>query len=272
MVRVKIRLWVKITLVMVVLFILLFIYGRFINTTGFKVNEYSISASIPDSFNGLKIVHISDINYLHTTSYDNLDKIVKRINLIRPDIVVFTGDLLNINIEYNDEDILKLTNELKKINSNIGKFAVKGEEDLNFDFYNDILIKSDFKLLDNSYEYVYNKTNEAIIIAGISEDINDINIDNELYKILLIHKPDNIDEIDYNNYNLILSGHSLNGYINIPLINNLFLEDGCRKYFKDFYNFDDTLLYISNGIGTKNFRFRILNKPSFNFYRLKKMT
>lgn len=268
--KVKIRLWVKITLTIITLLILLFIYGRFINTTGFNVHEYTIKTNIPDSFNGLKIVHISDINYLHTTNKNDLKKIVKRINLINPDIVVFTGDLLNINITYNNKDIEDLTKLLSNIKANIGKYAVNGEEDINFDEFNNILNNSNFKLLDNTYEYIYNKTNEPIVIAGISEEYNKIDYINNTYSILLIHKPDNIKKLNYNNYNLILAGHSINGYINIPGIKNLFLEKESKKYYDNYYKLDNTRLYISNGIGTKNIRFRILNKPSINFYRINK--
>lgn len=269
--KIKIRLWVKITIAIIILISLIYVYGRYIDTYGFKVNEYKIEASVPDSFNGLKIVHISDINYLHTTSKKDLIDIVNKINLINPDIVVFTGDLLNIHIKYSNKDYNNLTKILSKIKAKIGKFAINGEEDKPFDKFNDIIKNSNFTLLNNSYEYIYNKTTEPIIIAGINDNYNnDININNGIYSILLIHKPDYIDAFDYSSYNLILAGHSLNGYVNIPGIKNIFLEKGSKKYYDSHYILNNSNLYISNGLGTKNIKFRILNKPSFNFYRINK--
>ena len=269
--KVRMRLWVKITLTIITILVLLFVYGRFINTMGFKVHEYTINSNIPESFNGLKIVHISDINYMHSTSKEDLKRIVKRINLINPDIIVFTGDLLNVHLTYTKKDIDDVTNILKEMNAKIGKFAVYGEEDIEFDDYEKILNNSNFILLDNDYQVLYNKSNEPIIIAGMSNDEKDINLPNiNTYSILLTHKPDNINEIDYSNYDLILAGHSLGGYINIPGIKNLLLPNGAKKYYKDYYRLDNTRLYISNGLGTKYVRFRILNKPSFNFYRINK--
>ena len=268
--KVRMRLWVKITIVIMTILVLLFVYGRFINTMGFKVHEYTINSNIPESFNGLKIVHISDINYMHSTNKEDLKRIVKRINLINPDIIVFTGDLLNVNLTYTKQDIEDITNMLKDMNAKIGKFAVYGEEDIEFDEYEKILTNSDFTLLDNDYQLLFNKSNEPIIIAGMSND-GDIDLpDLYTYSILLTHKPDNIDDIDYGNYNLILAGHSIGGYINIPGIKNLLLPPGAKKYYKDYYKLDDTKMYISNGLGTKYFRFRMLNKPSFNFYRINK--
>ena len=274
--KLRIRLWVKICLTITILFIFLFIYGRFINTSGFKVHEYSIEGNIPDSFNGLKIVHISDINYKYTTNNDDLNDIIKRINLINPDIVVFTGDLLNEKINYSNKDINDIVKSLSKIKTNIGKYAVGGEEDSKFKLWEDILNKSDFTILNDNYELIYNKSNNPILIAGMKENSKQIpNIinyleNNDIYSILLIHKPDNIENIDYNNFNLILSGHSLNGYINIPFIKTLLLDNGSKKYYQSYYKLDNTNLYISNGIGNKKLKFRILNKPSFNFYRLTK--
>ena len=269
--KVRMRLWVKITLTIITILVLLFVYGRFINTMGFKVHEYTINSNIPESFHGLKIVHISDINYMHSTSKEALKRIVKRINLINPDIIVFTGDLLNVHLTYTKEDIDDITNILREMNAKIGKFAVYGEEDIEFDDYEKILNNSNFILLDNDYQVLYNKSNEPIIIAGMSNDEKYINLPNiNTYSILLTHKPDNINEIDYSNYDLILAGHSLGGYINIPGIKNLLLPNGAKKYYKDYYRLDNTRLYISNGLGTKYVRFRILNKPSFNFYRINK--
>ncbi|MBQ9318632.1 MAG: metallophosphoesterase [Bacilli bacterium] len=269
--KVRMRLWVKITLTIITILVLLFVYGRFINTMGYKVHEYTINSNIPESFNGLKIVHISDINYKHSTSKEALKRIVKRINLINPDVIVFTGDLLNVHLTYTKEDIDDITNILREMNAKIGKFAVYGEEDIEFDDYEKILNNSNFILLDNDYQVLYNKSNEPIIIAGMSNDEKDINLPNiNTYNILLTHKPDNINEIDYSNYDLILAGHSLGGYINIPGIKNLLLPNGAKKYYKDYYRLDNTRLYISNGLGTKYVRFRILNKPSFNFYRINK--
>lgn len=262
--KIRIRLWVKIAITIIILFTTFFIYGRFINTIGFKVNEYSISANIPESFNGLKIVHISDINYKHTTNYNDLKKIIKRINLIKPDLVIFTGDLLNINIKYSDKDIKDLIKLLSSIKANIGKYAINGEEDLEFDEFEQIMENSNFILLDN-YELIYNKSYDKILITNV-----DTNEYNDLYKIFIMHKPDDIDNINYDKYDLILAGHSINGYINIPYIKNLFLSEGSKKYYNNYYKLNNTSFYITSGIGTKEYKFRILNKPSFNLYRLKK--
>ena len=71
------------------------------------------------------------------------------------------------------------------------------------------------------------------------------------------------------NINLILSSHSINGSINIPIIKRLLLPKNAKKYFKPHYKINNTNLYITNGVGVNNINFRLFNKPSINFYRLK---
>ena len=259
----------------------LVLISRYIETKGLVVNEIPIKDKlIPKNFHGIKIVQISDIHYMQTTDIDDIKKIVDEINTLKPDIVLFTGDILDKDIKYKEKDLNNLTEELKNIEVNIEKYYVKGDHDLNFDNIDMIYSNSDFKSLNDTYKLIYYNDSDPILLVGISsnykknhikEDIKNIlsSIDKKYkYSILLLHEPDFIDEIDYKKFNLILAGHSLNGQINIPFIKNLFLQDYSKKYYKNYYLLDKTKLYISSGIGTTKIKFRFLNKPSINFFRL----
>ena len=55
---------------------------------GFDTKEYTISdTSIPDDFDGIKIVHFSDIHYKRAITLGKIKNIVDEVNLINPDIV-----------------------------------------------------------------------------------------------------------------------------------------------------------------------------------------
>ena len=58
--------------------------------------------------------------------------------------------------------------------------------------------------------------------------------------------------------------------VNLPIYGPIIKFEHAKKYYKPYYKIDNTDLYISSGIGTTDFNFRFLNKPSFNFYRLTK--
>lgn len=236
---------------------LIIVYARFKATTGVKVNEYKVTNSnIPDSFHGIKLVQISDIYFGNTTDINQLKIIVKKVNEIKPDIIVLTGDLFVNDID--DETKISIINELNNINFKLGAYAIKGDSDL--DIWNEIIDNSVFEDLNNREVKIYN-SDSSILISNSDTNHEDF------YSIYLIHRPDDVDNLQ-NNFNLILAGHSLNGQINIPIIKKLYLPDGAKKYYKGHYLINNSDLYVSSGIGTTNFKYRFFNKPSIELYRL----
>lgn len=239
---------------------LIVIYSRYKATSGLKVNEYKVTDSnLPDSFHGVKLVHFSDVYFGNTIDINYLEKLVSNINDLKPDIVVFTGDFTDKSI---DNDLKsKVISFLSSINSTIGKYSIKGDID-DSNVYNEIFMSSGFIDISDNHTNIYYNGNEAISIGNT--DFN-----SELFSILLMHKPDLIDEYS-NHFNLILAGHSLNGQINLPFFKKLFLKDGCKKYYSGYYDYNGTPFYVSNGLGTTSFKFRFNNTPSINLYRLTK--
>lgn len=271
----KFRIWVKIVFVLIILTFGIYFYSRYINTKGLIVNEYSIiNKSIPSNFYGFKIVHISDIHYKVTTDLEDLKNLVQNVNLLKPDIVIFSGDLFDNKIKYTKKDYIDLTNILKSINYNIEKYAIKGDNDIKIDEWDNIMNDSDFTNLNDTYKLIYYQGNEPILITGISSNLKDnhMNIlddieNNYKYSILVMHEPDYIN--NNINYNLILAGHSLGGRIIIPFIGGIIKDKGGTKYMDKHYKLGTKDLYISNGIGSSIYPYRFLNKPSINLYRLR---
>ena len=85
--------FIRFLLILFLLIALVVIYARYGGTEGLKTKEYTIETKdIATTFDGIKIVHFSDLHYLRVTNKDKLKQIVEEINLINPDIVFFTGD------------------------------------------------------------------------------------------------------------------------------------------------------------------------------------
>lgn len=265
--------------------ILFLMYCRYVGTKGLIIKEYLVKdANLPSSFYGIKIVHLSDIHYGQITNKQELDKVVKKINNIKPDIIVLTGDLLDKDINYNNQDIENIINSLNSMNASIAKFIISGNHDLvKLDNYTKILEKINFTNLDDNYQIIYNKSSEPILISGISTMDNKKNIDEKVsevnkiltnkdnnikYNILLIHEPDVIKMFNYSSFNLILAGHSHGGQIRLPLFGPIIRSKNAKKYYEEYYNLNNSKLFISSGIGTSHLKFRFLNKPSINLYRL----
>lgn len=270
----------KLLLFILTIIVITIIWGMFVEVNILKINEYSIVTNkIPDSFNGVKIVHFSDVHYGTGYNDKRLNKLVDRINSYNPDIVVFTGDLIDNNYNASKEDIELITLCLSKIESKLGKYAIVGNHDFYNDSYENILYNSEFMLLKNNYDTIYNETNNPILIYGIDNitygdprvDILDRDsVSNIDYKIVLMHEPDYLDEFvnDYN-IDLVLAGHSHNGQVRFPKIKPFFLPEGAKKYYDSNYKVNDTLLYVSSGVGSSIYDFRLFSYPSINVYRLR---
>ena len=272
----------KVLFLFLALIILFYIYIRFIEPEFLVVHEYPvIDNNLPASFDGTKIVHFSDILYGTTIQEKNIDKLVTKINELKPDIVVFTGDLFNSTIHLEEKNYNILKEKLKKIEAKYRKYAIIGDNDYqNIEAYKDIIESAGFILLENKNDLLYFGGNDPLLFIGTpsslksnvdftSATLSEENIE-KYYKIWLSHEPTLIDTLYENNIkpNLILSGHTLHGLVPLPFDGYLLHQEGTNNYLKDYYEKDSTKMYISNGIGTFKYSVRFQNIPSINLYRL----
>lgn len=265
----------KIIFGILIFILLLFICLRFIGTKGLIIKEYKVvNKNIDTSFYGFKIVHFSDLHYGMSVDEKVLSNLVDKINKTKPDIVVFTGDLIDKKKNYTESDTKLLTKYLSKIKSSYGNYYVNGDGDENINSFDSIMVNSNFKSLNNNYEVITSEKNKKILISGISTNAN-IKIFNDIfkdddysYKIIMMHYPDNYDLISKYNFDLVLSGHSHNGQVRLPYIGALVKMNNSKKYYDPYYKINDTDMYISGGIGNSKVNLRLFNTPSFNLYRL----
>ncbi len=272
----------KIVKMIVISFIIIFLLTFFtffyitnIGTTSLIVNEEAIvNSKLPESFNGIKVIQFGDLHYNNNNLLkDVVNAIIKR----NPDLIIFTGDLLG-NETLTPKNRKKLVKELKRLNSTLGKYAVLGESD-NSDAIS-ILVDCGFKVLDDSNEFIYNESNNPIMLVGLNTNNDVINYDKaftnynpNIYTITIFHKPDYIDNFIKNyKIDLALAGHSHLGEIRIPYLLNLASKDKASKYINSYYEINNTKFYITSGIGTDTYDIRINARPSINFFRLRKTT
>ncbi len=264
----------RILFIIILILALFFLYGRYIEVNNLKVNDYVIESDlIPTPFTELKIVQFSDI--LYDKNKDKVDNLLNRINDLEADIVIFNGDLFNKEIKYNEDDYNYLKEFLSSINATYYKYAVIGDNDKKFlDNYKDMLYDSEFELLDNSNMLFFYKDDKPINIVGLTNYDKDFDslLESDIeydYTIVITHKPDTFNKLKNSNINLVLAGHSLGGYVNIPYYGRVIKKDGAKKYYDLYYKEDNKELYVSNGIGYEKYEFRLFNTPSINVFRFK---
>ncbi len=261
------------------------LYSRYIGTTGLNIKEYRLTyKKLTDDFYGLKIVHLSDIHYGRTVHKKELENIKKEVNLMKPDIIVLTGDLIDKDTKLTKSDLKVLNSFLNGMDASIGKYAITGNHDYGFKNFDIIIENGGFTNLNDKYELIYTDTTNNILLAGVSTNIYGKktikeklketfeylkNTDNKpVLSILIMHEPDFIDNIDSSKFDLVLAGHSHNGQVRLPFVGAIIKPLYARKYYDEYYKIKNTDLYISSGIGVSEVNFRLFNRPSFNLYRL----
>ena len=272
------------------------VFAIFKSLYRFKVYHKTIHhKDLPESFDGLKLVHISD---LHVGSfryrYKILERAVALINDLEADFIFFTGDLVN-----NHAWELRGWDEvLGKLSAKKGKFSVLGNHDYgdysawkskedkkaNFEEIKSFYAKIDFKLLLNE-GCVITENNQKIAILGVEnwgvppfrqngdlkkalKEVADIP-----FKILLSHDPSHWDQevlID-SDITLTLSGHTHGMQAGIKILGKQWSPIQYKyKRWAGLYQVKNQYLYVTRGLGWLGFPGRMGMRPEITLIKLKK--
>ncbi len=289
--------WVWMSWTGFVLGILVFVtmwWGALINRYRIQVKEETIEiAHLPQSFNGLKVAQISD---LHVGSYggntDFVERLVENVNSLHPDVIVFTGDLVN---RHSDE-ALPYMEILSQLNAPMGVFSIMGNHDYG-DYYEwptEDAHKKDvakmkkrqgdlgWKMLNNAYAWLRQES-DSIALIGV-ENVGDPpfhtygslkdaypNLNDGNIKILLSHNPAHWEsEIEDNvnsNVHLTLSGHTHAMQMEAFGISPAALR--YRNWGGLYKDKKGQQLYVNIGAGEVGFPSRIGATPEITLFTLK---
>ena len=267
----------------------LWCYGFFIERNQCQIKNIEITSNeIPQSFNGYKIIHISD---LHLHSFKGrekaLQKFVNKINNQNADIVVFTGDL----VSYGPWELNSLDTILSKIKANDGVYSVLGNHDYSAysNFPDSIQWKYVDELKDRQFQMGWNllldenvsliRDNDTISLIGV-ENISTHrsflsygNLQNAMkdssgdYKILLSHDPTHweLEVKDTPEIDLMLSGHTHAMQFSIlGWSPSSFIFNEVEGLFQN----ENQYLYVNIGLGETVMKTRIGAKPEITLIRL----
>lgn len=255
--------------------------NRIVTTT------YELSyKNLPQSFDGYKIIQLSD---LHMAEYGkNNERLIKEILKDKPDIIVLTGDFINMR------DKKTVDNQSEALRPFLGKLTeiapcyyisgnhewASGEITAFAELLNDlniVYLKNEHVLLE--------KNDESIVLEGV-EDPNGpadmISPDQltdmlekkypNMFKLLIGHRNDWILEYPDIPVDLILCGHAHGGVVRLPFVGGVFGPgmDFFPEYDAGLYNEGKYNLIISRGLGGGTPMPRFLNNPEIVSVVLKK--
>ncbi|PGO27782.1 metallophosphoesterase [Bacillus cereus] len=253
-------------------------YAKYIEPYLLSFTQHTLTSQlIPKSFHGMKILQFSDLHLGYYLSLQHLSQIVSKINAANPDIVLFTGDLIDNYQTYTDTPFV--ASILKNIQAPFGKFAIYGNHDhggYGTEYYDHIMRESGFELLQNSEKRIRLLDNSEISIFGlddillgkpkIAETLQQAR--QNTYNIVLVHEPDIAPQIATYPINLQLSGHSHGGQVKIPFLGAIVTPSLAKHYIEGFYSIQDLSLYVNRGLGRTRVPFRFMSKPEITLFTL----
>lgn len=259
--------------VAVPLFLLIIFIYMLIQASVYKTNYYRL-----DFGTGLRFLHMSDIhiNLLLVPSF-RLRKTIMKAN---PDYILISGDLIE-----KPANMDKFIKWYKGLGIKTPVFAVYGNHEHRCfkrypSFRNEFdnkMKELNIRMLKNEVTYIEGKKagkSKKIALVGIDDIKTGEPVDNCIFTglrskcdkiIALSHNPDVSLHIPENSVDLLLTGHFHGGQIWLPFrIEYLLLRrDKLSKmgYVKGFSTIRNNLIYISRGLGTVLFPFRLFSVP-----------
>lgn len=272
---------------------LLLMYGLCIGRTEIETRSVTItSAKIPKAFHGFRIVQLSDVHLGSLLQNEHWIKHVpQRINALRPDLVVFTGDLVNTYAE-EAEGWESVFCQLKAPH---GKWACKGNHDYShYQWRNNIDSTQNAQAVEHAYKQLgwkllnnastpLVKEQDTLFLCGV-ENISRPpflsygsvskalqGIPDSLTVIMLSHDPiaweDSIKQ--HRNVLLTLSGHTHAMQMGIDAWSMHFSPAAwIHPYWDGTYQENGQYLHVNRGLGYVGFPFRIGMKPEITLIEL----
>jgi uncharacterized protein len=233
---------------------LLTVFWIYFGIVGFFIEPYSVEVNtIPIYTDKLKttsfrIVQISDLHCVKIMKAEK--KVVELVNQIKPDIIVFTGDMLS-----EKEGLENFRKTMAAMDAPLGKFSVTGNWDEHQWNALQPLAFTGFKELACSAETI-TKDGEVIRIAGMNfyqklEDCLALKTSNaDIYTVFLYHRTDIVDNGNDLPIDLFLCGHTHGGQVLIPFYGAIttFSRHG-KKYVNGLYDMGQFQMYVNRGIG-----------------------
>lgn len=269
----------RITSFLIVCTVVLFAFTLWVlwGNTAVELNEYTVqSESIPKSFDGYRIVQISDFHNAQIGK-DN-EKLISLIEKAEPDIIAITGDIVDwrrTDIELTKEFVLQIMKiapcyyvsgnnesyitekyDVKNILADMGVTVLEDEtQHLEIEGEKILLAGVD----DPAFSDNYSSADSVPIMQTKLEEL----MSDDIYTVLLSHRPELFGVYCEYEADLVLSGHAHGGQFRIPFIGGLYAPD--QGFFPEYdaglYTDGKTNMIVSRGIGNSKIPIRFNNRP-----------
>jgi uncharacterized protein len=237
---------------------------------------------LPPGLDGLRIAHLSDVHAGIHMQRDKMDAIVARTNALRPDLIVQTGDMIDIAPSF----IPDYVRAFRDLTAPLGVVTVLGNHD-RYTGEDAVIrgVREAGQVFVQNGAHVIERGGAGLALVGVDDPRNwraddpqhgDLGValrrtPPELFKILLAHRPGAFDGAAPRGIPLTLAGHIHGGQIYLPVIG---WSAGrlITKYVMGHFRQGASQLYVSRGIGVVGVPIRVFVPPEIALLELRRST
>jgi predicted MPP superfamily phosphohydrolase len=259
-------------------------YARHVEPTWLEVNRIPlVIPGLPHAYCGLKVAHLTDFHYGSHIPAGYIEGALDRALAEQPDVIALTGDF----IDRGHGHVEKAAKLFRHLKAPLGVFAVLGNHD--FSVHNARGVRR-FPGLDRAVaealgaEGVTVLRNEAVrfdrdgaglVVAGI-DDLWSRECDPcaafaeqcpATPRIVLAHNPQSVEQFDTHRADLVLSGHTHGGQIDLPVLGRVLLGRKAKRWAAGLYPHNGGHVYVNKGVGF-GWRFRFGVRPEVAVFTL----
>ncbi|RMF56674.1 MAG: metallophosphoesterase [Calditrichaeota bacterium] len=251
----------RVTLVLLALMVFYVLVRVVHDTTSIKVRRERLQVrDLPRSLNGLKIVHISDVQVDPRTTARKLRRYVRKVNKLKPDVVFFSGDLVTSGIKYIDV----AAEGLAELRPRYGTYACLGDHDIwaGAHLVTERLTENGIHVFENANQKVAVGRDTLLVTILTNTYRHRPNLDTLHFlmgqqprgavDILLTHQPSEsvIELAEDHGYHLFLAGHTHGGQIVLkPFGFTLTPAKLETPYYRGINYVGQMLVSINSGLG-----------------------
>jgi predicted MPP superfamily phosphohydrolase len=255
----------------------------FFDTDELMIYEEEITLrALPQAFDGLRIVQISDIHAGSWRSPQPFRRARALIDQLKPDVLVITGDFVN----FDPKELELIRADLMRLRADMGVFASLGNHDhycspANHSLLRSMISNSGITVLVNSNIPLTTHGETLYLVGtdntGLGQNFGDlpaalVGVEPGAPTILLAHDPTFWDKQVRNKapIDLMLSGHTHGGQVGIHFLGmELSVAQVVYKQWAGLYRDGDQYLYVNRGLGTVGPPIRIGIPPEITVLTLR---
>ncbi|GIK41089.1 MAG: hypothetical protein BroJett011_49220 [Chloroflexota bacterium] len=260
-----------------------YLWGMLAEPFALAMSHRSIeSPGLPDHAPPLRLLHLSDLHVERLTPRET--KLLELIERSRPDLIVITGDYLNLSYVDDPTARAEVRRVLEKITAPYGVYTTLGSPPVDRRETTPSLFEGlPIRLLRDEVAVLHLADGRKFSLIGMDCD-HDLAGDAQVFqnlielappdsaKVLLYHSPELMPTVQNYPVDLYLCGHTHGGQIRVPLYGAILTSSALGKQYEmGPYVEQDTTLYISRGIGLEGLsapRMRLLCPPEIILFTL----